>query len=199
MKTVGGTATHWADASLWFQKHEWKAHSSNGEVKGATLPDRPIDAAEMDPWYTKSEDKPDVTRTGDRPGLPGSNNYLVFEKGAKALGYGYKAVHTGRMVINSDDIRDRLICQQTGFCFQGCKWGAKWSAAYTDIPEGEATGNLEVRERTHVPQRFGKLFRSGRSQLHASYDRFGLHCIRLTGADVVRHDDGGDHLGRIAP
>ena len=31
------------------------------------------------------------------------------------------------------------------FCFQGCKFGAKWSAAYTDIPQGEATGNLEVR------------------------------------------------------
>ncbi len=150
MKAVGGTATHWADASSWFQKHEWKAHSSNGEVKGATLPDRPIDAAEMDPLYTKAEDKPDVTRTGDRPGLQGSNNYLVFEKGAKALGYGYKAVHTGRMAINSDDIRDGLMCQQTGFCFQGCKWGAKWLAAYTDIPEGEATGNLEVRERAHV-------------------------------------------------
>jgi choline dehydrogenase-like flavoprotein len=42
------------------------------------------------------------------------------------------------------------MCQQTGFCFQGCKWGAKWSAAYTDIPAGEATGNLEVRENAHA-------------------------------------------------
>ena len=31
------------------------------------------------------------------------------------------------------------------FLFPGCKFGAKWSAAYTDIPQGEATGNLEVR------------------------------------------------------
>ena len=28
--------------------------------------------------------------------------------------------------------------------------GAKWSTAYTEIPNGEATGNLEVRERCHV-------------------------------------------------
>ena len=28
--------------------------------------------------------------------------------------------------------------------------GAKWSSAYVDIPEGEATGNLEVREHAHV-------------------------------------------------
>ncbi len=27
---------------------------------------------------------------------------------------------------------------------------AKWSSAYTDIPEGEATGNLEVRPNSHV-------------------------------------------------
>lgn len=54
------------------------------------------------------------------------------------------------MAINSADTDDRLACQQTGFCFQGCKWGAKWSSAYTDIPDGEATGNLEVREKAHV-------------------------------------------------
>jgi choline dehydrogenase-like flavoprotein len=148
VKAVGGTTTHWAGASLRFQDHEWKAKTNYGDVQGANLLDWPIDGDEMAPWYTKAENKLGVTRTGDRPGLPGSNNYLVFEKGAKALGY--ERVHTGNMAINSDDNRDRAMCQQTGFCFQGCKWGAKWSAAYTDIPEGEATGNLEVRDHAHV-------------------------------------------------
>ena len=54
------------------------------------------------------------------------------------------------MAINSAEYDGRAACQQTGFCFQGCKWGAKWSAAYTDIPRGEATGKLEVREKAHV-------------------------------------------------
>jgi choline dehydrogenase-like flavoprotein len=148
VKAVGGTTTHWAGASLRFQDHEWKAKTNYGDVQGANLLDWPIDGDEMAPWYTKAEDKLGVTRTGDRPGLPGSNNYLVFEKGAKALGY--ERVHTGNMAINSDENRDRAMCQQTGFCFQGCKWGAKWSAAYTDIPQGEATGNLEVRDHAHV-------------------------------------------------
>ena len=102
----------------------------------------------MAPWYEKAEAKLGVTRTGDRPGLPGNNNYKVLEAGAKALGY--KEVSTGRMAINAVDYDDRMPCQQTGFCFQGCKWGAKWSAAYTDIPRGEATGNLEVRDRAQV-------------------------------------------------
>ena len=144
VKAVGGTTTHWAGASLRFQSHEWKAKTTYGNVQGANLLDWPIDVEEMDPWYEKAEAKLGVTRTGGRPGLPGSNNYKVFEKGALALGY--KEVHTGRMAINSEDYDERISCLQTGFCFQGCKWGAKWSAAYTDIPRGEATGNLEVRD-----------------------------------------------------
>ena len=43
----------------------------------------------------------------------------------------------------------RGACQQIGFCFQGCKSGAKWSTLYTEIPKGEATGNLEVRPNAH--------------------------------------------------
>ena len=148
VKAVGGTTTHWAGASLRFQDHEWKALTTYGRVDGASLLDWPIDGAEMSPWYDKAETKLGVTRTGDRPGLPGNNNYKVFEKGALALGY--KEVHTGRMAINALDFDNRMACQQTGFCFQGCKWGAKWSAAYTEIPAGEATGNLEVRERCHA-------------------------------------------------
>ena len=148
VKAVGGTSIHWAGASLRFQEHEFKAHTTYGDVQGANLLDWPIDLAEMAPWYEKAEAKLGVTRTGDRAGLPGNNNYKVFEAGAKALGY--NEVHTGRMAINSAEYDGRMACQQTGFCFQGCKWGAKWSAAYTDIPRGEATGNLEVRSKCHA-------------------------------------------------
>lgn len=148
VKSLGGSTTHWAGASLRFQEHEWKAKSTYGDVQGANLLDWPIDAAEMAPWYEKAEDKLGVTRTGGREGLPGNNNYKVFEAGAKKLGY--EQVHTGRMAINSKDTDDALACQQTGFCFQGCKWGSKWSSAYRDIPQGEATGNLEVRANSHA-------------------------------------------------
>lgn len=148
VKAVGGTSIHWAGASLRFQDHEWKAKTNYGVVEGANLLDWPIDGAEMQPWYDKAEAKLGVTGVGGRPRLPGNSNYKVFEKGAKALGY--KEVHTGNMAINSVDYDERMSCQQTGFCFQGCKWGAKWSAAYTDIPRGEATGNLEVRDHAHA-------------------------------------------------
>lgn len=148
VKAVGGSTVHWAGASLRFQPHEWKALTNYGPVEGANLLDWPIDAEEMDPWYARAEEKLGVTLTNGLPGLPGNNNFKVFAAGAKALGY--EKVHTGRMAINSVERDGRPACRQTGFCFQGCKWGAKWSTAYTEIPLGEATGNLEVREHAHV-------------------------------------------------
>ncbi|MDD9716669.1 GMC family oxidoreductase [Dinoroseobacter sp. PD6] len=148
VKSVGGSAVHWAGASLRFQEHEWKARTTYGNVPGASLLDWPIDAAEMDPWYTAAEDKMHVTRTGDRPGLPGNNNYKVFEAGAKALGY--KDVHTGRMAIKSSTNADGTPCQQMGFCFQGCKVAAKWSPSYDEIPRALDTGNYELRTQAHV-------------------------------------------------
>ena len=67
----------------------------------------------------------------------------MLEAGARKIGY--KEVHTGNMSINSQPRDGRGSCQQIGFCFQGCKSGAKWSTLYTEIPKGEATGHLEVR------------------------------------------------------
>ena len=101
VKAVGGATVHWAGASLRFQPHEWKARTTYGSVLGASLLDWPIDSKEMAPWYKKAEDKLGVTRTGGRKGLPGNNNYKVFEAGAKKLGY--KNVHTGRMAINAQE------------------------------------------------------------------------------------------------
>ncbi|MBX9911717.1 MAG: GMC family oxidoreductase [Beijerinckiaceae bacterium] len=148
VKAVGGSTTHWAGASLRFQKHEFKARTTYGEIKGASLLDWPIDLAEMEPWYAKAEDRMGVTLTNGIPGLPGNNNYKVFEKGAKKLGY--SKVSTGRMAINSEPRDGRGACQQIGFCFQGCKSGAKWSTLAAEIPKGEATGKLEVRPESFV-------------------------------------------------
>jgi choline dehydrogenase-like flavoprotein len=148
VKAVGGSTVHWAGASLRFQDHEFRILSEYGPIPGANMLDWPLTLAELEPYYAKAEDKLGVTRTNDIPGLPGNNNFKVFEAGAKKLGY--QKVHTGRMAINSQERDGRPACQQIGFCFQGCKVGAKWSAAYTEIPKGEATGRLEVREHAQA-------------------------------------------------
>ena len=147
-KTVGGSTTHWAGASLRLQEHEFKARSTYGEIKGASLQDWPLTLAELAPWYDRAEDKMGVTRTHGIPGLPGNNNFKVMHAGAKKLGY--KQVHTGRMAINSQPRDDRGRCMQLGFCFQGCKSGAKWSTLYTELPKAEKTGNMDLRPESHV-------------------------------------------------
>jgi choline dehydrogenase-like flavoprotein len=143
VKAVGGSTVHWAGASLRFQEHEFKTLSTYGKIAGANLLDWPLTLAELEPYYARAENKMGVTRTNDIPGLPGNNNFKIMKAGADKLGY--KECHTGRMAINSKERDGRNACQQTGFCFQGCKWGAKWSTLYTEIPKGEATGHLEVR------------------------------------------------------
>ena len=145
---VGGTTTHWAGASLRFQEHEFKTRTVYGDVKDANLLDWPLTLADLEPYYARAEDKMGVTRTNGIPGLPGNNNFKVLEKGALALGY--KEVHTGNMAINSRPRHDRGRCMQLGFCFQGCKSGAKWSTLYTELPKAESTGNLDLRPESHV-------------------------------------------------
>lgn len=148
VKAVGGSTTHWAGASLRFQEHEFRARTVYGDVAGATLLDWPVTLAEMEPYYAAAEEKMGVTGTGGRPRLPGNNNFKVLEAGAAKLGYG--TCHTGNMAINSLDRDGRPTCQQSGFCFQGCVFAAKWSTLYTEIPKGEATGRMEVRPNSHV-------------------------------------------------
>jgi choline dehydrogenase-like flavoprotein len=147
-KTVGGTTTHWAGASLRFQEHEFRAKTVYGDVAGANLLDWPLTLAELEAYYAKAEDKMGVTRTNGIPGLPGNNNFKVMEYGAKKIGC--KIVNTGHMAINSEERDGRGSCQQIGFCFQGCKSGAKWSTLYTEIPKAEATGKLDLRPESHV-------------------------------------------------
>ena len=149
-KTVGGSTTHWAGASLRFQEHEFRVRTEYGEVEGANLLDWPITLADLEPYYDKAEDKMGTTRTHGIPGLPGNNNFKVMYAGAKRLGY--KDVHTGRMSINSRPRDGRSHCLQIGFCFQGCKSGAKWSTLYTEIPKAEATGKLDLRPESQVLQ-----------------------------------------------
>jgi len=147
-KTVGGSTTHWAGASLRFQEHEFRARTVYGDIKGASLMDWPLTLKDLEPWYARAEDKMGVTRTNGIPGLPGNNNFKVMYAGAQKLGY--KECHTGNMAINSLPRDGRGRCMQLGFCFQGCKSGAKWSTLYTELPKAEATGKLDLRPQSHV-------------------------------------------------
>ncbi|HWE07532.1 MAG TPA: GMC family oxidoreductase, partial [Rhizomicrobium sp.] len=173
-KTVGGTTVHWAGASLRFQEQEFKARTTYSNVSGANLLDWPISLADLTPYYARAEDKMGVTRTNDIPGLPGNNNFKVMYNGATRVGY--KTVHTGRMAINSRPSDRRASCWQLGFCFQGCKSGAKWSTLYTEIPKAEATGKLDLRPESHALQIQHDANGKATGVLYA--DRNGKHVVQ---------------------
>jgi len=149
-KTVGGTTVHWAGASLRLEDYEFKTKTHYSGVGGANLLDWPLTLQELQPYYSMAEDRMGVTRTNDIPGLPGNNNFKVMYNGATRVGY--QTVHTGRMAINPQPRSGRAGCMQLGFCFQGCKSGAKWSTLYTEIPQAEATGRLDLRPQSMALQ-----------------------------------------------
>jgi choline dehydrogenase-like flavoprotein len=142
-KTVGGTTVHWTASCPRLQPWELRARTTYGEIAGTSLIDWPITSEELERYYEMAERRMGVTRRNDTPGLPASNNFKVMYAAAKKLGY--KQVHTGHLAINSRTFDGRGFCIQQGFCVQGCKMGAKWSTLYTEIPEAEATGNLDLR------------------------------------------------------
>lgn len=142
-KTVGGTTVHWTASAPRLRPWELRALSTYGKIAGTSLIDWPVGYEELENYYKIAELRMGVTRRNDMPGLPASNNFKVMYAGAKKLGY--KQVHTGHMAINSVSRDGRGFCIQQGFCVQGCKMGAKWSTLYTEIPDAEATGNLDLR------------------------------------------------------
>jgi choline dehydrogenase-like flavoprotein len=147
-KSVGGTSIHWAGTALRIRDHELKALDTYGAVEGANLANWPISLKELEPFYEKAESKLGVTGTHGIPDLPPNNNYLVFQAGAKKIGY--KSISNSRMAINSQSRDGRGACLQLGFCFAGCKMGAKWSTLYSEIPKAEETGKYEIRPQSTV-------------------------------------------------
>jgi len=145
-KTVGGTTVHWTASCPRLQAWELRARTIYGDIAGASLIDWPISYKELETYFEIAERRLGVTRRNGVPGLPASNNFKVMYAAAKKLGY--QQVHTGHLAINSRAFDGRSFCIQQGFCVQGCKIGAKWSALYTEIPRAEATGNLDLRVKS---------------------------------------------------
>ena len=168
---IGGTTVHWGGCSLRFQEHELRTKDMYGDIAGANLLNWPLTLAELEPYYDKAEDKMGVTGTHGIPLLDADNNQIVMAAGAKKVGY--QEYSTGNMAINSRPRDGRPATIQDGFCFQGIRSNAKWSTLNTEIPKGEATGNLEVRPQCHV--------------LRIEHDKSG----KVTG--VVYADKQGDH------
>ncbi|WP_424192257.1 GMC family oxidoreductase [Ampullimonas aquatilis] len=149
VKGVGGSTIHWSGVALRFQEHDFKTKTTYGAVDGANVLDWPITLTDLAPYYDKAEIKLGVagSKASGMPAMPDSNQYKVVAAGARKVGY--KNI-IRPAASNSKPNDGRPACQQIGFCMQGCKIGAKWSALYTEIPKGVATGNVDLRPESMV-------------------------------------------------
>ena len=101
-KTVGGSTTHWAGASLRLQEHEFRVKTVYGELKGANLLDWPVTLKELEPYYAKAENKMGVTRTNGIPGLPGNKDGKEQRQAARVVCVAGNSIETPRLLLLSD-------------------------------------------------------------------------------------------------
>ena len=142
-KTVGGTTMRWAGITPRIQAHEFRACSTYGLLDDTTLIDWPLTLEELEPYYVRAETKMGVSGTNGLPPSFVNSNHKVLEAGGRKIGY--REITTERSAINSAPYDGRPACRQIGFCYSGCKLGAKWSTLYTEVPKAEATGHFELR------------------------------------------------------
>jgi choline dehydrogenase-like flavoprotein len=142
-KTVGGTTMRWAAVTPRFRAHEFRPRSTYGRLAGTTPIDWPLSLEELEPYYDRAEKKMGVSGTHGLPPSFETSNFKVLRAGAQKIGY--TEITSTRMAINSAPNDGRPSCRQIGFCFSGCKIGAKWSTLYTEVPKAEASGHFELR------------------------------------------------------
>ncbi len=150
-KTVGGSTVAWAANCFRFQPHEFKPRTTYGKVDDANLIDWPVSYEEMVPYYERAEKKLGVAgaKASGMPPLPKSNMFKLAQAMAAKVGHS-QVVQP--QAINSKDNDGRPACREAGFCFQGCKFDAKWSTMNCEIPKALATGRVELRPECMVLQ-----------------------------------------------
>jgi gluconate 2-dehydrogenase alpha chain len=174
---TGGGSLHWGGACWRFRETEFRMLSSIEErlgpdalPEGHTLVDWPISYADLEPYYDRVEWELGISGRGsnvlDRPELnenpweaPRARDYpmpplrqsaadIRFSEACTRLGY-----HPFRTAaaIASEPFKGRSGCTYCGFCHgYPCHVDAKTSTHVAALPEGVATGNLEIRDYCRV-------------------------------------------------
>ena len=160
-RCVGGSSVHFT-ANYWrLHEIDFIEHSRTGDISGANCADWPITYADLEPYYTKVEWEvgvsglagaspfdPPRSKPYPMPPLPVKGCGVVFERGARKLGY---HPFPAPMAILSQPRAGRAACMNCGFCLGfGCEVGAKSSALASVIPLAEKTGRCEIRPNSYV-------------------------------------------------
>ncbi|HVP00402.1 MAG TPA: GMC family oxidoreductase [Bryobacteraceae bacterium] len=160
-RQVGGGSVHFTGNYWRFHESDFHEKSLFGTVPGASLEDWPIRYADLEPYYTKTEQDLGISGLagsnpfdGPRskpyplPPMPVKSSGVIFERAARKLG-----LHPfpAPVAILSQPYKGRGACTHCGFCEQfGCEMKAKSSTLATVIPMAEKTGNCEIRSGCYV-------------------------------------------------
>jgi choline dehydrogenase-like flavoprotein len=154
VRALGGKTNCWdAGAARW----------GPIEFKGATYDghdiDWPVDYAEMDPWYTKTEEligvsggpvtRSEACPAGSwlKPIAPRCGEAKLAAAAAKKFGlFSFGAPKAA----NTRDFRGRPKCHFCGPCSWGCDSGSKFTTIGVLLPPAMATGRLTLRMNTIV-------------------------------------------------
>lgn len=174
---TGGGSIHWGGACWRFRESEFRMRTTIVERLGKdalpdnhTLVDWPISYEELEPYYDRAEWELGISgRASNLRGtlVPGGNPWeaprardypmaplrtgaadATFREACARLGY-----HPFRTAaaIASEPFKGRAACTYCGFCHgYPCHVGAKTSTHVAILPEGLATGNLEIRDHCRV-------------------------------------------------
>jgi gluconate 2-dehydrogenase alpha chain len=168
---AGGGTVHYGSVSWRLHEDDFQARTNtitrygfSALPEGTTLADWPLNYAELEPFYDKTERELGVSgKAGNLQGkkVDGGNPFeaprqrdyplpplkvdqsgVLFEAGTKKLGH--HPFSTPRAIL-SEAYNGRPGCTYCGFCQGfGCHVGAKSSILVTKLPEADATGNFKL-------------------------------------------------------
>ena len=177
-RMVGGSNAHFTGNFWRLRPSDFNEASRLGGVQGTGFTDWPITYDELEPYYSRAEWElgvsglpgpfdPPRSRPYPMPPLPVKSSGVLFEKGARALGYHPQPTP---LAINSVPYGGRPACQHCGFClFFMCEFRAKSTSMAVMLPAAEATGRCEIRAESYVARI--ETDRTGRAAGVAYFDR----------------------------
>lgn len=181
---LGGASVHWAGQTWRFTDHDFKIRSStiarygaNKIPKDMSIQDWGIDAATLEPYYTKFEATAGISgkagnikgkkipggnvfespRSGEYPvkPMPTAHAMQIFDEAAGKLGYHVFPGPSATLPVpykNPDGVV-RASCAYCGYCANyGCETGAKASSVVTVLPVAMRSKHFELRTEANVFQ-----------------------------------------------
>ncbi|MCP5142189.1 MAG: GMC family oxidoreductase [Chromatiales bacterium] len=159
---VGGSSNFMSGYFHRLKPKDFRPLSEYGPIDGANRVDWPIAYEDLEPYYAKVEQVVGVSgritphpnieprSTADFPYPPTAEHPISARIDAACAELGYHSLRVPRAILTQPKGK-RRGCEYSGYCGSfGCASGAKGSGRAALLDDAVATGNCEIRPRSHV-------------------------------------------------